>query len=458
MDSAVGILAVLALVFMNGFFVAAEFSFVGARRTRIAQLVQEGRGGAKAAQQAMQHLDRYIAATQLGITLASLGLGWVGEPAVAHLFEPLLEAILPHETAVAIERSAGVVIAFSLVTMLHIVLGELAPKSIALQRPEDVSLIVARPTIVFHNLFRPVILLMNGVGNAVVRLLGFEPASESHAVHSPEELEMLVHSSREAGLLQESEEVLLRRVFDFSDISVSEIMQPRPEVHAIDVETPLADLLLQIADQHHSRYPVYRDHIDNVIGVLTVKDIFNRLVNQPSFLGEGATLKTSTFDIASILRTPLYIPATVSVDKVLEQMRRSKMHIAIVIDEYGGMAGLVTMEDILEQLVGDVEDEFDVKPAGEAENPDPNVVDGLTSIGDVIDRFGDPHEEIDSTTIGGYFAERLQRIPTEGDTLPFADYEIKVEKMDGMRVARVRFTAKPRPETDADSSADRKEE
>src|SRR5215216_1601150 len=210
METLLGLLAVFALVFMNGFFVAAEFSFVGARRTRIAQLAQEGNAGARAAQGALQHLDRYIAATQLGITLASLGLGWLGEPAVAHLFEPLFERFLPENVAITLGHTISVVIAFSLVTMLHIVLGELAPKSIALQRPEDVAILVARPTIVFHNIFNPVIRLMNGIGNAVVGLLGFEPAGEHTAVHSPEELEMLVHSSREAGLLQESEEVLLR--------------------------------------------------------------------------------------------------------------------------------------------------------------------------------------------------------------------------------------------------------
>lgn len=436
MGTTTGILAVLALVFMNGFFVAAEFAFVGARRTRIAQMVQEGSAGARAAQSALQHLDRYIAATQLGITLASLGLGWVGEPAIAHLFEPLFERLLPPEMVETVGHSVSIALAFSLVTMLHIVLGELAPKSIALQRPEDVSVIVARPTILFHNIFRPVINLMNGVGNAVIRMLGFEPAGEHSAVHSPEELEMLVHSSREAGLLQESEEVMLRRVFDFSDIAVESIMQPRIDVDAVNVNTPLQKMLELIAEQHHSRYPVYRDTIDNVIGLLTIKDIFNRLIEQPDLLADGAP----PFDITPLLRMPIYVPMTLSVDRVLEQMRRHKMHLAVVIDEYGGMAGLVTMEDILEQLVGDVEDEFDIAPAGDAGDADPFVVNGLTTIGEIIERFGDPGEEVDSATIGGYFAEKLERIPVQHDTLPFGSYMIRVEAMDGLRVAKVRFT------------------
>lgn len=446
METAIGLLAVLALVFMNGFFVAAEFSFVGARRTRIAQLAQEGNSGARAAQSAMTHLDRYIAATQLGITLASLGLGWIGEPAVAHLFEPLFDRFLPEDLALQLGRTLSIIIAFSIVTMLHIVLGELAPKSIALQRPEDVAIIVARPTIVFHNIFRVVIRFMNDVGNGVVRLLGFQPASEHQSVHSPEELEMLVHSSREAGLLQESEEVLLRRVFDFSDIHVVEIMQPRVEVDAVDVTTPLPELLAHIAAQHHSRYPVYEEQLDNVIGILTVKDVFDLLVSQPLLLTES----DSTFDMRALLRTPIYVPETIAVDKLLEEMRRKKSHLAIVIDEYGGMAGLATMEDILEELVGEVDDEFDVEPAGGTVPPDPNLIDGLTSLTDVIERFGDPGGDQDSTTIGGYIAEKLERIPHERDSLPFGAYTLTVEEMDGMRVSRVRFTPADRPrDTDA---------
>ena len=435
MNTVLGLLAVFALVFMNGFFVSAEFAFVGSRRTRIAQMAQEGSAGAKAAQAAMNHLDQYIAATQLGITLASLGLGWIGEPAVASVFEPLFERFLPEATALTVGHTISVVIAFALVTMLHIVLGELAPKSIALQRPEDVAVIVSRPTILFHDVFKLVINLMNSVGNTVVRLLGFEPASEAHQVHSPEELEMLVHSSREAGLLQESEEVLLRRVFDFSDIPVVEIMQPRVEVDAVNVSIPLPDLLQQMATLNHSRYPVYEEHIDNVIGVLNVKDVFDLLIRKPALVSDP----NASFDLRKLLRTPLYVPETLAVDKLLDEMRTQKTHLAIVIDEYGGMAGLATMEDILEELVGEVSDEFDVEPRDAVEDANPYLIDGLTSMTDVIERFGDPGGEVDSASIGGYVAERLERIPEVGDTLQFAKYALTVEEMDGMRVARVRF-------------------
>ncbi len=437
MDTVLGLLAVAFLVAMNGFFVAAEFALVGARRTRLSQLADEGSAGAKAAQKATQHLDNYIAATQLGITLASLALGWIGEPAVAHLFEPLLNLILPSEQAVvAVEHTVSVIIAFSLVTILHIVLGELVPKSIALQRPEGTAVIVARPITWFASIFRPIIYVMNSIGNTVVRWVGFQPAHEHSAVHSAEELEMLVHSSREAGLIAENEEELLRRVFDFGDTHVEEIMQPRVEVDAISIDEPLAEILSFVATNHHSRYPIYTETIDNVIGILLTKDLMDTLIHTPELL----TNPDSSFELQSILRTPLFVPGTLRLDQLLERMQQTKTHLAIVIDEYGGMAGVVTMEDIIEELVGEVRDEFDL----EETNPilsegDVYVVDGLVSLNEAMERFGDPGGEPQSTTIGGYVAEILNRIPTLRDKVPFGDYELRVAEMDGMRVSKVRF-------------------
>jgi CBS domain containing-hemolysin-like protein len=435
METVLGLLAVFALVFMNGFFVSAEFGLVGARRTRIAQLASEGHAGARVAEKAIHHLDNYIAATQLGITLASLGLGWIGEPAVARLFEPVLELFLPEDVLHTFGHTITVAIGFALVTMLHIVLGELAPKTIALQRPEGTSVIVARPITLFLTIFRPVIYLMNSVGNGVVRLLGFEPAHEHSSVHSPEELEMLVHSSVEAGLLEEREERLLSRVFDFADISVQEVMQPRVEVDALDVTLPLPDLLTRITTQHHSRYPVYEGTIDHLVGILHTKDLFDTIVRQPDLL----TNRSADFDLRAILRNPLFVPATVCVDKVLESMQRTQTHLAIVMDEFGGMAGMATMEDILEELVGEVGDEFDVDEHPQAEAAETAVFEGLLSVNFLIEQFGKPGMEPESTTIGGYVAERLGRIPREGDRVAFGQYDVYVEAMDGLRVARVRF-------------------
>ena len=448
MATVAGLLAVLALVFMNAFFVAAEFAFVGSRRTRLSQMASEGNAGAKAAEGAIEHLDNYIAATQLGITLASLGLGWIGEPAVANVLLPLFHAVLPDEAAETIGHSVSVAVGFALVTALHIILGELAPKSIALQRPEATASMVARPTIIFFRIFRPVIWVMNTIGNGVVRLAGFEPVAGHSQVHSAEEIEMLVHSSREAGLLQESEEILLRRVFDFSDIEVQEIMQPRVEVEGIDVETPLPELLKHIKQQHYSRYPVYEETIDRVIGILNIKDLLDLFVTRPELLTNGA----QDFQLHSILRTPLYLPTSVSVDKVLAQMQRTRTHFVVVVDEYGGMAGVATMEDIIEELVGEVQDEFDLETNPITEKGDQAMVDGLVTMDDIIERFGEADtEEPLSTTIGGYVAERLERIPKVGDVIRFGRYDVEVTEMDGMRVVKVRFIK--RAETDETESA-----
>lgn len=435
MDSILGLLAVAALVFTNGFFVAAEFSLVGARRTRITQLAAEGSAAAKIVERAIEHLDSYIAATQLGITLSSLALGWIGEPAVAHLFEPILEALLPESMRETVTKTISIALSFALVTLLHIVMGELVPKSIALQRPEATTLVVARPVTWFLALFRPVIWLMNGIGNRIVRALGFEAASEHSSVHSAEELEMLVHSSRQAGYLQESEETLLRRAFDFSDIEVQEVMQPRVEVDAIDADAPLGEMLAIIAANHHSRYPVYRDSIDNVVGLLMTKDLLDRVIARPEMLAQ----RDAPCDLTDILRKPLFVPESLSVDRLLRRMQESKIHLAVVLDEYGGMAGVATMEDVIEQLVGDLRDEFD--PDAEPAHPDGDgsVVDGLTSLSEVAERFGDLKTEAESTTLGGYVAERLNRIPSVGDRVGYGDYELQVVAMDGMRVARVRF-------------------
>jgi putative hemolysin len=446
-----GLFSILALVFVNGFFVAAEFSLVGARRTRIAQLANEGHPGAKAAQKAIEHLDSYIAATQLGITLASLGLGWIGEPAIAHLLEPLLHAVMPAENQEAFRVGLAVAIGFSIVTVLHIVLGELVPKSIALQRPEGTSIIVSRPTSWFLAVFRPIIWVMNGIGNSIVRMLGFEPAAGHAQVHSAEELEMLVRTSREAGLLQASEEKLLRKVFDFSDIQVREIMRPRVEVNALPMQNNAAELMQKLKAHHFSRYPVYDENLDNVVGVLHIKDLLDAIIANPQLLlGDKPTL-----DLRPLLRETMFIPATVSVDQLLEQMQQKQTHLAVIIDEYGGMAGVVTLEDILEEIVGEVQDEFDLEENPISEKDGITILDGLVSMSEIEERYGDVEEEIAAASIGGYILEALGRIPKLGDSLNYGNYEFRVRKMDGMRVAQIEVRPKhvqaPKEEEDKEA-------
>lgn len=305
-----GVLAVFALVATNGFFVAGEFALVKVRSTRIDQLVSEGKSTAKVVQNQLSHLDTYIAATQLGITLASLALGWIGEPSLAHLIEPLFVWI-GGAAAEDIAHTLAIAISFLLITALHIILGELVPKSIALQRSERTSLFVSRPLLLFSRLFRPFILVMNGTGNTIVRALGMQVASEQAAVHSVEELEMLVVQSRQAGILEQQEEVLLRRVFDFEEKTAQQVMIPRTEVVGIPITITFEQLQARFAHERYTRLPVYEGTIDSILGVIHIKDIF----------AQTCTPSHDSFDIHHLLRPVLAIPETTSISTLLTQMR-----------------------------------------------------------------------------------------------------------------------------------------
>lgn len=442
-SSILGLGAVFALVALNGFFVAAEFALVSVRRTRVEQLVTEGKGSAKAVQKAVTHLDGYIAATQLGITLASLALGWIGEPAIAHLVEPVLGLFLPGGATGALTHTIGLVISFTIITAMHIVLGELAPKTVALQRAEGTALFVARPLEVFRIVFWPFISLMNTAGRFVVRIFGLSATDEHARVHSVEELEMLVTESREAGYLDKDEEVLLRRVFDFNDKTARQVMTPRTEVMGVPEEATLDTLISLAADERYTRFPVYHDSLDSIIGVVHVKDLFGLLRN-----GFSPDQGNQTFKLSQIMRPALNVPETAHVAELLTQMRSRQVHMAIIIDEYGGTAGVVTLEDILEEIVGDMRDEFDTTESGAEHEievaPDgTTLVSGLYSLQDAAERFGlsVTDEELgEFDTLGGYVQGHFGRIPKLGDNLLLSHYQLKVEQMDGLRVDRVRLT------------------
>ncbi len=434
MDTAAGLIAVFLLVLTNGFFVAAEFGLVGARKTRITQLADQGNPNAKAAQVAIRRLDSSIAATQLGITLASLALGWIGEPAISHLFEPVLEKVLPHEMMETVGFAIASIFSFALVTMLHIVIGELAPKAIALQQPESAAMFTARPLNIFLRVFHPIIRLMNWMGNSVVHLIGFQAASEHAQAHSAEEIVMLAHTSTEAGILEEKEEEMLRRIFVFDEIQLQEVMQPRVEIEALDADMTLDEMVDFAATHHRSRYPVYEQNIDHIVAVIHTKDLFQIVLHS-----QNTELLTEAERARQLFRQPLFMPATLGIDHALEKMQRTKTHIAIVVNEYGGVAGLVTLEDIIEQIIGDVQDEFDRE-----ENPVSAAglewaIDGMMPISQLEGRFGLPEGEFSSLTVGGYVAEYLDRIAEVGDQVPFGSYTVTVTDMDGKRVTRVRF-------------------
>ncbi len=420
---------VMALVFANGFFVAAEFSIVTVRKTRIDQLMAEGHRGARAVRRAVTDPDSYIAATQLGITMASIGLGWIGEPALASMVQPLV-AFLPMTIAEATAHTLAVAIAFALITALHIVLGELAPKTIALERAETTALLVVKPTELFMKALWPFIRLLNGTGRAVVNLLGMRPSGHA-LVHSQEELKMLVTASQEAGVLEEQEEQMLHRVFGFADLTASQVMVPRTELAAIDADAPREKAVELIGSSGYARLPVYRKNLDNVIGILYVTDLVKALT-------------TGQTDVhpASLAREALTVPETLGADDLLAAIRRRGVREAIVIDEYGGTAGFVTFDSLMERIVGDLSGsaggggKIRLQADGSAD------IDGLALVPDVNEQFGLAIDEDTYTTIGGYVLGRIGKRARVGDTLDVDGRKLRVTALDGLRVARV-WLSKP---------------
>lgn len=434
MDIGIRLLAVLGLVMMNGFFVATEFSLVSVRRSRIEALVEEGHQRARPVLSAIRDLDAYIAATQLGITIASIGLGWVGEPALARLLDPFFESILPENLAYLSAHTAAFIIAFATITFLHVVFGELAPKSLALQYPENIAMAVATPTRVFLNIFRPIIYSMNWVGQAFLRLIGVQPAVGHSLIYTEEELRMIVTASKQGGELYETEEEIIRRAFVFHDYAADDIMVPRTELVAIPVDAAPGSILATITSHKFGRYPVYERDMDDIVGVLYVKDLVPRIAGRPV---------TSTLDVRSVMRPVLTVPSSIPIDNLLDEMKLRRTHVAIVVDEYGGTAGMVTLDDIMERVVGEVPDEFDRPGQDIIQERDGSVrVNGLTLVTDVEEYFELELDVEDTNTIGGYVFSALGHRPELHDEVDVGTHLIRVEQLDGLRIAEVRFTPK----------------
>jgi CBS domain containing-hemolysin-like protein len=422
------LLAVLALVLANGFFVAAEFALISVRKTRIDQLLAEGSRLARPVRRALNSPDQFIAATQLGITMASLGLGWIGEPALASMVFPLFSR-LPVSIATTTAHSLAVAIAFIIITSLHIVLGELAPKTVALQYPEKTALLVAKPTELFLRTFKPFIRALNGMGWTVVRMLGMKASSGHGLVHSEEELKMLVTASQEAGVLEEDEEQMLHRVFHFAEFTAGEMMVPRTEMPAIRADAPIGEVVDLVWRGRHSSLPVYRGELDDIVGIMLVPDLVKALASPPP-----------NFSVATIAREALTVPETMKADELLRQMRRHRTHQAIVIDEYGGTAGIVTFERVMERIVGELGGDFGTAATPIRRLPDNSFeVDGLALVTDINERFELNIDEETYTTIGGYMLGRLGRRPKIGDTVEVGGRTLRVEAVDGLRVSRVRI-------------------
>ena len=431
----IGLLSVVVLVLANAFFVAAEFALVGARKTRLDEFARTGDRKARLARRAVQSLDRYISATQLGITLASLGLGWIGEPALAHLIDGMF-AWLPAGAAAFATHTLASVIAFSIITVLHIILGELVPKAMALLYPEEVSRWVAAPLMGFAWIMAAPIAVLNGTANRLLNLMGINPPGEHERLHSPEEIRMLVEQSEEGGSLHKDDARLLEGVFEFSEKTAQEVMTPRTQMEALASDLTIEEAADEVALHGRSRYPVYTDSLDEIVGVVHSKDLLRALRKDPR-----ATIR-------SVMRMPLFVPGTREVEDVLTDMKRLKVHLAVVLDEYGGTAGLVTMEDLLEEIVGDIFDEHDRALDPEIAEGAP-MLDGAMPISEFNTRFDAAIDDTDYTTIGGYVFGELGRLPRPGDRVSAGSMLLEVAAMDGRRVDTLRIlTPEKKPGTE----------
>ncbi|HEX8849025.1 MAG TPA: hemolysin family protein [Gemmatimonadaceae bacterium] len=435
------LVAVVALVMANAFFVAAEFALVGARRSRIDELAQRGAGGARVTQRVLRQLDRYISATQLGITLASLALGWIGEPAVAGAIHRVLALFGTGASAAVIETGASVIVAFIVISFLHIVLGELAPKSLALSRPEGVSLWVARPLSWFAVLMSPAIWVLNSASAAMLRMVGMRPVSESERVHSPEELRLLVMQSRAHGALNETDTAMIAGVFDFHNKKARDVMRPRTEIVAIPSDASEPEIRELLRRERYSRYPVYQETLDDVIGVFLAKDLW---LEEPD--------ERRRFELQRYIREVLYVPDSRPAERVLDDLRRTRAQMAVVLDEYGGTAGILTLEDLVEEVIGDIADEYDAATRDSIEMDGVLELAGSLSLVDVRRDHRVAIPEGEWTTLGGFTFARLGRLPRMGDRVAIPGGELEVVAMDGRRVAAVRVIRAPSaPPVEADA-------
>ena len=430
------LLAVVVLVAANAFFVAAEFALVAARRTRIEAMVRRGDRKARTVRKAHQDLYRQLSAAQLGITVASILLGYVAEDTVAHLLRDWFAA-LPRALDFLTRGGIASVVAVGAISFLHVVFGEQAPKAWAITYPETTSRWIAAPLIVFSWITRPFTELLNRSSNLLVRLLGIKSASTEHdRVHSPEELRMLVEQSRKTGGLGAADARLLEGVFEFSEKNAREVMTPRTAIVALPADASLAEAADRVAAAGRSRYPVTGESLDDVVGIVHAKDILRGL------------LSGSDAPVQDIARPPFFVPGTREVEDVLADMKRQKVHLAIVLDEFGGTAGLVTMEDLLEEIVGPIYDEYDQAPAA-APGGEPGgaaggaasgvpILAGSTELSEVNRLLKLQLDDADYTTIGGLLFGRLGRLPKVGDRVNLQGATFEILEMDGRRVGRVR--------------------
>ncbi len=421
------LLALLGLILLNAFFVGAEYGLVTSRRTRILELERQGNRRAKAVRRITADPPRFIAAMQLGVTISSLAIGALGEQVLARRFEPVMASAL------------AVLLALLIVTYLHVVIGELVPKGIALTHPERTALAVSTPVRWFFTVFKPLIWLLQQSTAAILRSLGLQPPGAEHEAHSEAELRMLLSSSAEQGEIEHEEQEMLYKVFDFADKEAADVMVPRPEVVAISIALPAEEALKSVLESPFTRYPVYRESLDDIVGVLHIRDLIEAMHDRG----------LASVDIGTIVRPAYMVPETKDLGALLAEFRRTNQHLAIVIDEYGSMEGIVTLEDLLEEIVGEIEDEFDL-PDETVERIDDDTIriDGTFTIDDFNEQFHCDLPDEDFHTVAGFVFGMLGRGAAPGDEVSHDGLRFHVDSIEGQRIERLTVTFMPsrRPE------------
>lgn len=423
------LLMIVFLIALTAFFVASEFAIVKVRSTQIDQLVMEGNRNAIAAKRVVTNLDEYLSACQLGITITALGLGWLGEPTVEHLLHPIFEQMRLNESLASFLSFA---IAFFSITFLHVVVGELAPKTLAIQKAETITLLCARPLIFFYKIMYPFIWALNGSASAIIKLFGLKPASEHEVSHSEEELRLILSESHKRGEINTSEYKYMNNIFEFDDRIAKEIMVPRTEIVALDINDAIVDHLEIMKKEKYTRYPVMQGDKDHIIGMVNIKEILTDCITNPHAVEKK---------LDDYVRPIIQVIESIPIHDLLVQMQRERLHMAILIDEYGGTAGLVTVEDILEEIVGEIQDEFDVDevPMIRKVNDHTIIVDGKVLIDEVNDLLGTDIDETDVDTIGGWILTKKFDIQ-QGEAYTYGDYEFKVVKIEGRHIQLVQIT------------------
>src|ERR1700732_69156 len=439
---------ILLLVAANAFFAAAEFSLVSVRDTRIQQLIASRRIGARIVQKLHRNLDEVVNGVQLGVTVTSLTLGWVGEPLLAQMMLGPVRDV-PHASVYA--HGIAIVIAFGLITCLHVILGELVPKSLALQRAEQVALAVAAPMDVFLTLSRPVLFLMSRAAGSVLQVFGSKKVRQG-PIHSPDELKLIVTASRQLGQIPEFQEEMIHRALELDDVTVREVMVPRPDIFSLPGNLTFDEALGRVVDEQHSRIPVFdpQSGPEHIIGVLYSKDLLRwtrlRITSHPM---QPLSSRIANMKVSQIMHDVLVVPETKVLTELLHEFKKRKRHMAVVVDEFGSTAGVITVEDVLEQLVGEIEDEFDIAPPQQAlaEGEIAVVLEGSVSIRDLESQYQlSLPRDSGFETLAGFILARLQRIPRQGETFEYEGHRYTVLEIEGHRIAKVKIEKlEPKP-------------